>query len=345
VLGETFPVVPEKAHRHHAGSASAESTQIRVSRGPSPTEELQKLPARVCRQRPPLRHTRSSSVFGHEDERYLVFWGYPQRPAGDVRGRLAAPSSGVPRAGRQNNVTWLWTIKTLTFTGQDSVARWWPGRPYVTWVGCGGYSNGPQDNLHKRLRATIRQVRTFTRKPVLIDRPRPGPPRAAGICRAESLFAGVRRERGHMSGVVRTRTRNRDLKSGLGTLIAGTGAAAPFRGESRIGTGRAPVKLRAGRRHAAESRAATERPSHGDPRTAARQAYRAGSLQQFGIIAGGYEYRSLISSGGLRPGADARHHHGKSPIIARAGAAADGGVREQRPLRCPNAAITTSSGT
>ena len=73
------------------------------------------------------------------------------------------------------------------------MARWWPGSAYVTWVGVDGYFYRPSDTFTTVFGTTIRQVRSFTRKPVLHAETAAGP--AAGQPgKIESLFAGLRRE-------------------------------------------------------------------------------------------------------------------------------------------------------
>ncbi len=52
---------------------------------------------------------------------------------------------------------------------------WWPGAQYVTWVGVDGYYYSPSRKLRDGLRPTIDQVRTFTKKPVLLSETAVGP--------------------------------------------------------------------------------------------------------------------------------------------------------------------------
>jgi mannan endo-1,4-beta-mannosidase len=163
--------------------------------------------------------------FGHEMNAPWYSWGYPHiRPTTFV----AAWRHIVRlfRAQGADNVTWLWTINT-DLPRSGSVARWWPGSGYVTWVGVDGYFYRPSDTFTSVFGTTIRQVRTFTRKPVLLAETAAG--QAAGQPgKIESLFAGMRRERA--LGLVWF---DEDQHSGIyhqdWHVDRGTGAAAAFR--------------------------------------------------------------------------------------------------------------------
>jgi beta-mannanase len=130
--------------------------------------------------------------FGHEMNAPWYSWGYPQvRPA-----TFVAAWRHIVRLFRgqgADNVTWLWTINT-SLPRSGPVARWWPGQAYVTWVGIDGYYYRPSDTFSSVFGSTIRQVRAFTRQPVLLAETAVGP--AAGQpAKIGGLFAGMRRER------------------------------------------------------------------------------------------------------------------------------------------------------
>ena len=129
--------------------------------------------------------------FGHEMNAPWYSWGYGHVPA---RVFVAAWRHLVTvfRSQGADNVIWLWTINADT-PGTGPAATWWPGPAYVTWVGIDGYYVRPSDTFGSVFGQTIRQVRTFTGKPVLLSETAVGP--AAGVIKIGNLFAGMRRYR------------------------------------------------------------------------------------------------------------------------------------------------------
>jgi beta-mannanase len=104
--------------------------------------------------------------FGHEMNGTWFTWGYGHvAPATFVAAWQHIVS--LFRAQGADNVTWLWTIQADQ-PGTGPIASWWPGGSYVSWVGVDGYYNDPTDTFAKVFAPTIRQVRTFTDKPVLL---------------------------------------------------------------------------------------------------------------------------------------------------------------------------------
>jgi hypothetical protein len=89
-----------------------------------------------------------------------------------------------------DNVTWLWTINAGR-SGAVPVASWWPGARYVTWVGIDGYYYRPSDTFNRVFGHTLNEVRTFTRKPVLLSETAVGP-RAGQSVKIANLFRGMR---------------------------------------------------------------------------------------------------------------------------------------------------------
>ena len=163
--------------------------------------------------------------FGHEMNAPWYSWGHPHvRP-----GTFVAAGRHIVRLFRSqgaDNATWLWTINT-DLPRSGPVARWWPGSAYVTWVGVDGYFYRPSDTFTTVFGTTIRQVRSFTRKPVLLGETAAGP--AAGQPgKIESLFAGLRRE-----GALGLVWFDEDQHAGIyhqdWRLDSGTPAAAAFR--------------------------------------------------------------------------------------------------------------------
>jgi mannan endo-1,4-beta-mannosidase len=105
--------------------------------------------------------------FGHEMNAPWYSWGY-----GHVK-----PSTFVAawrhivdlfQAEGADNVTWLWTINQDT-PKTGLVARWWPGKAYVTWVGIDGFYFKRTDTFKTVFGPTIRQVRKFTKRPILLS--------------------------------------------------------------------------------------------------------------------------------------------------------------------------------
>jgi hypothetical protein len=129
--------------------------------------------------------------FGHEMNAPWYSWGYGHVPA---RVFVAAWRHIVTvfRGQGADNIIWLWTINADT-PGTGPAAAWWPGPAYVTWVGIDGYYVLPSDTFGSVFGRTIRQVRTFTGKPVLLSETAVGP--AAGVIKIGNLFAGMRRYR------------------------------------------------------------------------------------------------------------------------------------------------------
>ena len=89
-----------------------------------------------------------------------------------------------------DNVTWLWTVNYDSLN-EGPIRDYWPGAEYVTWIGIDAYYDTPADNFGSQFEPTIRDIRRFTRKPILIGETAVGPVagQASGI---PDLFAGVR---------------------------------------------------------------------------------------------------------------------------------------------------------
>jgi hypothetical protein len=126
--------------------------------------------------------------FGHEMNATWYSWGYGHVPP---RTFVAAWRHIVRlfRGQGAGNVTWLWTInEDLPRTGP--IASWWPGAPYVTWVGIDGYYYRPSDTFASVFGKTIAAVRAITGKPVLLSETAVGPG-AGQAAKIGDLFAGM----------------------------------------------------------------------------------------------------------------------------------------------------------
>jgi hypothetical protein len=97
-----------------------------------------------------------------------------------------------------SKITWLWTVNSIN-ASKAALRQWWPGASYVTWVGIDGYYYRPTDTFTSVFGTTVREIRTFTKAPVLISETGagPSPKQAAQI---NGLFRGVRAD--HLRGVV-----------------------------------------------------------------------------------------------------------------------------------------------
>ncbi len=129
-------------------------------------------------------------------------WGY----------RNASPSDFVAawrhivdvfRAQRADNVTWLWTVESVTAgdTAVTSPDAWWPGGKYVTWVGMDGYYHRPDETFGTLFGPTVTGLRALTGDPILVAAT--GATSQAGkVAKIADLFAGVRAD--HLLGLVWT---------------------------------------------------------------------------------------------------------------------------------------------
>jgi mannan endo-1,4-beta-mannosidase len=126
--------------------------------------------------------------FGHEMNANWYSWGYMHTPPSTF---VAAWRHIVTlfRDEGADNVTWVWTIQADE-TGTGPIASWWPGAQYVSWVGIDGYYYRPSDTFASVFGKTIKQVRTFTKLPVLLSETAVGP--AAGqFNEIQNLFRGM----------------------------------------------------------------------------------------------------------------------------------------------------------
>jgi hypothetical protein len=126
--------------------------------------------------------------FGHEMNGWWYPWGYHHVPPATFVAAWRHIVTLFDAEGAQN-VTWLWTIDQ-DHPGTGPIASWWPGARYVTWVGIDGYYLRPSDTFASVFGTTIRQVRTFTSKPILLSEAAVGP-RAGQFVKIGDLFAGI----------------------------------------------------------------------------------------------------------------------------------------------------------
>ena len=135
--------------------------------------------------------------FGHEMNGDWYSWGNGHAsPAAFVAAWRHVVR--VFRAAGAVNVTWLWTVNSVT--GASSALRqWWPGAAWVNWTGIDGYYFRSTDTFGSVLGSTITDIRAFSRAPLLIAETAVGTT-ANRETQIDGLFAGVRDE--HLAGVV-----------------------------------------------------------------------------------------------------------------------------------------------
>jgi hypothetical protein len=97
-------------------------------------------------------------------------------------------------AAQKANVTWIWAAN-VTYPDTARLAPFWPGDGYVNLVGLDGYYTTPSSTFAAVFTPTIKQVRAFTGKPILITEtganPASGRPRAIANVFAGASAAGV----------------------------------------------------------------------------------------------------------------------------------------------------------
>jgi hypothetical protein len=104
----------------------------------------------------------------------------------------------VFRQAGATNVTWLWVMSgDSRATGH--LRDWWPGARYLDWVGVDGYYFKRTNTFRTVIGNTVRNIRRFTRKPVLLSEVGIGP-RAGQAAKIPGLFAGIRRD--HLLGLI-----------------------------------------------------------------------------------------------------------------------------------------------
>ena len=126
--------------------------------------------------------------FGHEMNAPWYSWGYNRVPATTFVAAWRHIVTLFKNEGA-DNVTWLWTINQDTH-GTGPIAAWWPGKAYVTWVGIDGFYLRQSDTFTSVFGPTIRQVRKFTDKPILLSETAVGPS-ADPLGNITNLFSGL----------------------------------------------------------------------------------------------------------------------------------------------------------
>jgi mannan endo-1,4-beta-mannosidase len=104
----------------------------------------------------------------HEMNGFWYPWGTRQNAPKDFVAAWRHIHQVFETAGA-TNVIWTWTPNVVNYLPDAPLRRYWPGAAYVDWVGLDGYFTREGDTTFARLFGpTIKQVRTFTDKPILI---------------------------------------------------------------------------------------------------------------------------------------------------------------------------------
>jgi mannan endo-1,4-beta-mannosidase len=131
--------------------------------------------------------------FGHEMNGDWSSWGYRNTsPAVFVRAWRHIVTLFRNLGAR--NVTWLWTVNIINNTQHGRIPspdQWWPGSPYVNWVGIDGYYLKPSWNFAPLFGPTIGDVRNLTPDPILIAETG-AVPAADQAAKITNLFTGIR---------------------------------------------------------------------------------------------------------------------------------------------------------
>jgi mannan endo-1,4-beta-mannosidase len=127
--------------------------------------------------------------FGHEMNGPWFTWGWTHVPAKTFVAAWRHIVTVFRKAGAYN-VTWLWTVNR-NGNNTGPFRKYWPGASYVTWVGIDGYYEVSFDDFANIFGPTIRDIRKFTKKPVLVSETAAGVP-AGQAAKIPDLFAGLR---------------------------------------------------------------------------------------------------------------------------------------------------------
>lgn len=124
--------------------------------------------------------------FGHEMNAGWYPWGAGSQPPGNF---VAAWRHIVDVFHSQNayNVTWLWTINQVNAT---SIASYWPGPGYVTWVGIDAYFRQSTDVFSGVFGSSLAAVRQLTADPILLSETA-APVGSMQASQIGSLFKGI----------------------------------------------------------------------------------------------------------------------------------------------------------
>ncbi|MFJ8688012.1 glycoside hydrolase family 26 protein [Micromonospora wenchangensis] len=107
-------------------------------------------------------------TFAHEMNGHWYSWGTKQTKATEYVAAWRHLHDIFTQQGA-TNVIWTWTPNVVNYLRKVSIRALYPGDAYVDWVGMDGYytNRGPK-TFQDLFVPTITQIRTFTRRPLLI---------------------------------------------------------------------------------------------------------------------------------------------------------------------------------
>jgi mannan endo-1,4-beta-mannosidase len=136
--------------------------------------------------------------FAHEMNGPWYTWGWTHVPPHTwIRAWRHVVS--VFRSQGARNVVWLWTVHH-DYGSMRVIRQYWPGKAWVNWVGIDGYFEKPTDTYYNIFGGTVKGIRTFTYKPILLSEVGAGPATGRQGKDITALFAGIRRQ--HLLGLV-----------------------------------------------------------------------------------------------------------------------------------------------
>jgi Glycosyl hydrolase family 26 len=132
--------------------------------------------------------------FGHEMNASWYRWGWNHvRPATFVLAWRHIVN--VFQAMGDFNVTWLWTVNVDTPGKTGSLAAWYPGSYYVTWVGIDGYYFNAAGTFGTVFGPTLADVAGVAPgKHILISETAADPPEIPEVRQITGLFKGIRQQ-------------------------------------------------------------------------------------------------------------------------------------------------------
>jgi hypothetical protein len=136
--------------------------------------------------------------FAHEMNGTWYSWGWTHVPP-STWDRAWRHLVSVFRGQGARNVVWLWTVHHQ-YGSMRVIRKYWPGKAWVTWVGIDGYFEKPTDTYYNIFGATVKGIRAFTWKPILLSEVGAGPATGRQAKDVTALFAGIRRQ--HLLGLV-----------------------------------------------------------------------------------------------------------------------------------------------
>ena len=133
--------------------------------------------------------------FGEKMNGNWYSWGYGHNSPAEFVGAWRHIVNLFQSAGA-DNVTWLWTVNSMTGTGNrvSEPGRWWPGSRYVTWVGIDGYYTDPDETFMTLFGPTIADIRKVTDLPILIT-DTGASPQAGKATKIADLLGGIKRNK------------------------------------------------------------------------------------------------------------------------------------------------------